>query len=180
MKKILLYLAGVLLLMNVTSCLGDTSVEDEFKSWREANDEWFAQQKANTGFYTQVTPPWDPNACVLMHWYNDRKATEDNLQPLYTSTVDVKYRGITKDGTPFDSSYLNTSPADSIFRCDLNGGVIEGWAVAVTQMHVGDSCRIVIPYTLGYGSYKMSSVVLPYTNLVFDVKLVDIYKYEAK
>ena len=49
MKKILLYIIGLLMTMSVTGCLGN-SVEDEYKSWREANDEWFAQQKANTAY----------------------------------------------------------------------------------------------------------------------------------
>ena len=31
-----------------------------------------------------------------------------------------------------------------------------------------------------YGAYKRSNVVLPYTALVFDMKLVDIYGYETK
>ena len=178
MKKILVYIATVALVMIVTSCLG-SSVSDEYKEWREANDDWFAQQKANTSYYTTVTAPWDANAQVLIHWFNDTMLTRNNLKPLYTSTVWVKYRGVTKDSEPFDSSYLKTSPADSIFECKLNSGVVEGWPVAITRMHVGDSCRIVIPYTLGYGSYKMSSVVLPYTNLVFDIKLVDIAGYET-
>lgn len=177
MRKLLLYVIVALAAVGVTSCLG-SSVEDKFKDWRESNDEWFSQQKANKSFYTTVTAPWDVNAQVLMHWYNDTMLTRDNLRPYYTSSVWVKYRGVTKDDEPFDSSYLRTSPADSIFPCTLNSGVIEGWAVAVTRMHVGDSCRVVIPYSLGYGSYMMSSVVLPYTNLVFDIKLVDIVGYE--
>ena len=177
MKKIFLYIALAASALIITSCLGK-SVEDEYKNWRESNDEWFNQQKANTGYYSTITAPWDNTAQVLMHWFNDRTLTKDNLQPLLTSTVDVKYRGMTKDATPFDSSYLRTSPADSIFRYQLNSGVIEGWSVALTHMRVGDSCRVVIPYTLGYGSTSMSSVILPYTNLVFDIKLQDIYGYE--
>lgn len=177
MKKILVYIAAVAVLLVVSSCLG-SSVSDEYKDWRVSNDEWFAQQKANTSYYTTVTAPWDANAQVLIHWFNDTMLTRTNLKPLYSSTVWVKYRGMTKDSEPFDSSYLRTSPADSIFACQLNSGVVEGWPVAITRMHVGDSCRVVIPYTLGYGTYKMSSVLLPYTNLVFDIKLVDIAGYE--
>lgn len=180
MKKILLYIIGLLMTMSVTGCLGN-SVEDEYKSWREANDEWFAQQKANTAYYTTVTAPWDKNAEVLIHWFNDPSLTSNNLRPMYTSTVDVKYRGMNKDAVPFDSSYLHTTPADSIFRVQLSSaGLVEGWPIAITRMHVGDSCRVVIPYRLAYGSTKMSDVVLPYTNLVFDIKLVGIHAYEIK
>ncbi|MBQ7691288.1 MAG: FKBP-type peptidyl-prolyl cis-trans isomerase [Muribaculaceae bacterium] len=179
MKQILYYIVAAVLGMVFTGCLGN-SVEDEYKSWREANDEWFAQQQGNTSYYTTVTAAWDPRAQVLMHWFNDTMSTRNNARPLFSSTVDVKYRGMTKDDTPFDSSYLRTSPADSIFRVQLStSSLVEGWPVAITRMHVGDSCRVVVPYTLGYGSYKMSDVVLPYTNMVFDIKLVDIYAYET-
>lgn len=177
-------LVGALAMM--TSCLGSTNVEDEYKEWREANDRWYTEQALLTDpatgmkYYKQVTAVWDPAATVLIHWFNDTTLNCGNLRPLYSSTVDVKYRGMTKDATPFDSSYLRTTPADSILRCQLNNGVIEGWALALTHMRVGDSCRVVIPYALGYGAYKRSNVVLPYTALVFDMKLVDIYGYETK
>ncbi|MBR6249256.1 MAG: FKBP-type peptidyl-prolyl cis-trans isomerase [Muribaculaceae bacterium] len=186
MKKLLYtcMLVGALAMM--TSCLGSTNVEDEYKEWREANDRWYTEQALLTDpatgmkYYKQVTAVWDPAATVLIHWFNDTTLNRGNLRPLYSSTVDVKYRGMTKDATPFDSSYLRTTPADSVLRCQLNNGVIEGWALALTHMRVGDSCRVVIPYALGYGAYKRSNVVLPYTALVFDMKLVDIYGYETK
>ena len=178
MKKLLLYVLCSITAIIATGCFDD-KVEDEYKDWREANDEWFAAQCANTAYYTTVTAPWDDNARVLIHWFNDTMATRTALRPLFSSTVDVKYRGMTKDATPFDSSYLNTSPADSLLRVQLNSGVIEGWAVALPRMHVGDSCRVVIPYSLAYGSTKRNSIVLPYTSLVFDIKLVSIYGYET-
>ncbi|MBR5728363.1 MAG: FKBP-type peptidyl-prolyl cis-trans isomerase, partial [Muribaculaceae bacterium] len=100
---------------------------------------------------------------------------------LYSSTVDLKYRGMLYDATPFDSSYLSTSPADSIVRLQVgNSGLIEGWSLGLMQMHVGDSCRIVIPYNLGYGSYEQGSVIKPFSMLVFDIKLQDIYAYEVR
>ena len=58
MKKILLYIALAAVAMGITSCLGKT-VEDQYKDWRESNDEWFSQQKANTAYYTTVTASWD-------------------------------------------------------------------------------------------------------------------------
>ena len=158
------------------SCLGH-SVYDEYKEWREKNDEWLVQQKAS-GQYTVVTASWDPSAQVLMRWHNDTMQTRNNLKPLITSTVDVKYYLKLYDGTPVDSSYYMTSPADSIYRSRINENV-EGWMIALTHMHVGDSCTVIIPYQQGYGSTNRSDVLVPYSNLIFDVKLVDIYKYKA-
>ncbi len=176
MKKILIFLAA-LATLSLTACLSN-SVEDKYKDWRNANTEWFEQQQANTGYYKTVTAPWDPNGRVLVHWYNDTMLTRDNLKPLYNSGINVKYRGMLYDATPFDSSYLSTSPADSVVQF-VNSSMIEGWSLGLMQMHVGDSCRIVIPYNMGYGSYERGSIK-PFSTLVFDIELQDIYAYEVK
>ncbi len=106
--------------------------------------------------------------------------TRNNLKPLITSTVDTKYLLRLYNGTRIDSSYTSSSAtlSDSIYRSVVNQNV-EGWMIAMTHMHVGDSCTVIIPYQQGYGSSKRSDDLLPYSNLVFDVKLVDIYKYKA-
>lgn len=166
---------------SLCSCINDKETDD-YADWRKANLEWYEQQKSVTDaagnkFYKVVTADWDPQATVLMHWFNDTNATRANIKPLYSSQVDVKYYGKLYDGTPFDSSYLSTSPADSLFRCRLNGDVIEGWGLAVTQMHIGDSVRVVIPYSLGYKNSSTGSIN-PYSMLVFDIKLVAVPKFE--
>lgn len=158
------------------SCLGK-NVYDEYKDWREKNDAWY-QQQSISGQYTTTIAPWDPSAQVLIHWHNDTMITRNNLKPLITSTVDVKYHLKRYDGEPVDSSYLNSSPADSIYRSIISSNV-EGWMIALTRMHVGDSCTVIVPYQQGYGSAKMSDLLLPFSNLIFDIKLVDIYKYKA-
>lgn len=179
MKKLLTIIALALLVATALSSCLKSSVEDEYKDWRKANEQWFDQQASNTSYYKTVVAPWDPNGKVLIHWYNDTMLTRDNLKPLYTSITDVKYRGMLYDNTPFDSSYLRTSPADSIFRMGVNT-VVEGWSLALMQMHVGDSCRVVLPYSMGYGSYQRGAVIKPFSTLVFDIKLQDIYAYEVK
>ncbi|MBO4802975.1 MAG: FKBP-type peptidyl-prolyl cis-trans isomerase [Muribaculaceae bacterium] len=167
---------AVVAITMLDSCLGK-NVYDEYKDWREKNDEWF-QRQASSGQYTQITASWDPSAKVLMRWHNDTMLTKDNLKPLISSTVDVKYRLRLYDDTAVDSSYNLTSPADSIYRAVISQNV-EGWMIALTHMHVGDSCTIIIPYQQGYGSSMRSEVLVPYSCLIFDMKLVDIYKYKA-
>ncbi|MBR5169597.1 MAG: FKBP-type peptidyl-prolyl cis-trans isomerase [Muribaculaceae bacterium] len=158
------------------SCLGKT-IEDEYKDWRENNDEWY-QRQMSSGQYTLLKAPWDPSATTLIRWHNDTMQTKGNLKPLITSTVDVKYKLSLFDGTPVDSSYIMSEPADSIYRSMVNTN-IEGWMIALTRMHVGDSCTIIVPYPQGYASRKMNDVLVPYSCLVFDMKLVDIFKYKA-
>ena len=167
---------AVTALAMLESCLGK-SIYDEYKDWRQTNDKWFEQQVAS-GQYTMLTASWDPSARTLIRWHNDTMLTQGNLKPLITSTVDVKYQLKLYNDTVVDSSYSSTSPADSVFRTALNS-VVEGWMIALTHMHVGDSCTIIIPYQQGYGSSKMSETLKPYSTLVFDIKLVDIYKYKT-
>ena len=184
MKKFPFILILVMALGSVfTSCFknDDEKIADDYAEWREANTAWYKEQAARTeggkNYYTTVVAPWDPNAQVLIHWFNDTTKTKNNLKPKFSSMVDVKYFLRLYDGTPIDSSYLSTSPADSLFRCRLNSGVIEGWAIAIPKMHVGDSCRVIVPYNVGYGTTS-SGEIKPFSTLQFDIKLVGIPKYE--
>lgn len=163
----------------VSSCLktDDEKIADDYAEWRAANTAWYQEQAARTEYYTTVVAPWDPNAQVLIHWFNDTSKTKNNLKPKFSSMVDVKYYLRLYDGTAVDSSYLSTSPADSLFRCRLSSGVIEGWAIAVPKMHIGDSCRVLVPYNVGYG-ISTAGDIKPFSTLQFDIKLVGIPKYE--
>ena len=169
---------AVVAITMLDSCLGK-NVYDEYKDWREKNEEWYTNQ-AISGQYSAFIAPWDPSAQVLMRWHNDTMLTRDNLKPLISSTVDVIYKLRLYDGTLVDSSYTSSSAtlSDSIYRSVVSSNV-EGWMIALTRMHVGDSCTVIVPYPQGYGSTKKSDKLLPYSNLIFDMKLVDIYKYKA-
>lgn len=184
MKKYPFILIAVMALgVMFSSCFKDEDdkTADEYAEWRESNTDWFEAQKIlvedGKNYYKTVTAPWDPNAQVLIHWFNDTTKTQGNLKPKFTSMVDVKYYLSLYDNTPIDSSYLSTSPADSLFRCRLNSGVIEGWAIAIPHMHIGDSCRVLIPYSVGYGT-TASGDIKPFSTLKFDIKLVGIPAYE--
>ncbi len=110
--------------------------------------------------YQTLTPAWNTSANVLIRYLNDRSKTVGNLSPMLNSTVDVKYIGRLYNDVPFDSSYLQTaSYGDSLFRTQPSS-VIQGWTIALLDMRVGDSARVVIPYNLGYGS-SGSGVIPP-------------------
>ena len=138
----------------LSSCFKDDAdkTADEYAEWRETNTDWFEAQKilVENGkyYYKTVTAPWDPSAQVLIHWFNDTTKTQGNLKPKF-----------------------------SLFRCRLSSGVIEGWAIAVPHMHIGDSCRVLIPYSVGYGT-TASGDIKPFSTLKFDIKLVGIPAYE--
>lgn len=166
----------------LASCTNDdyTDIYKEYAEWRTDNDNWLAEksvQRDTDGslYYETAIPSWNPNAYVLMHYFNDRNLTKDNLTPLFTSTVAVKYIGYLYNDTIFDSSY---NKPDSIYTT-TSADVIQGWAIALSQMHVGDSCEVIIPYEQAYFA-SSQGVIKPFSCLRFNMKLVDIPYYEIK
>ena len=188
MRKLPLFLIftiiGLVLAGTVVSCGDDDDGWGEYRDWIVDNNTWLEEKNAEinleTGekLYTKVIPSYNPDRYILMRWFNDRSTTAGNLVPKFTSTVDVKYIGYLYDGTAFDSSYLQTTYGDSIFRTDLSS-VIEGWQIALQMMHVGDSCEIIVPFAAGYSSTGSGSI-LPFSNLQFNIMLKDIAKYEIR
>ena len=182
MKKLLLAILALPLIATFFSCSDDEKTTwEEYKEWREDNEAWIAEQAAKEetpgkAYYKRIVPSWNTGVYILMHQFNDPEKTKNNLTPLSTSTVDVKYHGRLYTNEPFDSSYLRTSPADSVARFKVSQ-VVDGWKIALQYMHVGDSVEIIVPYNIGYNATGMG-IIKPYSNLVFGVKLVDINSYE--
>lgn len=175
MKKSLTCLLGLLLVPAFFSCLSDEEkLWNDYQDWREANDGWLEEQ-IQSGKYQKFVPEWNQDLNVRMRWLNDRSSTKDNLTPMYTSTVSVKYKGWLYDGTPFDSSYLET---DSLVTMSLTG-LIPGWVIAMEQMKVGDKVELLVPYESGYGSSSVGKI-LPYSVLRFEIELRDIPAYEVR
>lgn len=181
MKKILIYVLGACLATPLlTSCLGDDPKNEE-DPWKEQNDTWLISkelEKDTEGnpVYEKVTCSWDPNAFVLMQWHNDRSQTASKLSPMSTSTVDVRYEVRTIDGTEIDNSKSRVTPAPGVYRSQLNKNIM-GWIIGLGNMHIGDTCTILIPYTQAYGSIPYNGIKA-YSSLVFDVRLVDIPAWE--
>ena len=158
----------------------DDNTWESYTEWRDANNAFYEEQKflmtpEGTNYYTTITSPSNSSAQVLIKYLTDRSKTEGNLSPLSNSTVTVKYIGRLYNGEAFDSSYNQT---DSVLNFNLLS-VISGWTIALQDMRVGDSARVVIPSGQGYGASTTGSIP-PYSTLVFDVKLVDIPGYEIR
>lgn len=174
MKTKHLILAAIAL-VGLSACLSDEEKAwNNYRKWRDKNETWLNEQVAS-GQYTKFVPEWNPDLKVYMRWLNDRAQTQGNLTPLYTSTVAMKYKGWLYEGTPFDSSYLQT---DSIAVMQLNT-LISGMVVAMEQMHVGDRVEIIVPYQAAYGAASVGNVP-PYSVLRFDIDLRDIPNYETR
>ncbi len=177
------YIFFTLLLVAFAACSLETENNwNTYEDWRNDNQAWIdAKAKLldedGKPYYTKIQSAWDnsEDTYVLMRYLNDTTLTENNLKPLYTSTVDVKYIGRNYEDEAFDSSYLNTQPADSLMRIAVSS-VVQGWMIALQNMHVGDSCEVIIPYQQAYGANGMGDI-LPYSALKFNMRLVDIPGY---
>lgn len=170
----------VLLLLSIipvalTSCMdGEDSVWEQYKDWREYNQSWLTEQVVRTNpdgtpFYTRCVMPTDPLAVVYMHPIEE---AHSGLKPLYSSYTKVNYTltlpndSILDRGTDFVTQLSSTS-------------LITGWGLSIMQMEVGDSAQFVLPYNVGYGASGTVNLP-PYTNLQFNIRLVDIPGYEVR
>ena len=86
-------------------------------------------------------------------------------------TVRVHYVGWLPDGTRFDSSRARGEPLE--FPVGL-GVVIDGWDEGVVGMRAGETRRLVVPPSLGYGQEGVPGVVPPGATLVFEVELLGV------
>ena len=184
MKKLLLWSVVLLMLPALFAACEKKKEEEtknywvEYANWRNDNQAYFEAKYAEVDsvgnlVYQRVTPTWDAGSTILMRWYNDKELTQGELQPYSTSYVDVKYQGKTVKDVVFDDSYDMTANGDSIYRSKLSDN-IKGWVIALTNMHVGDHCEVIIPYNCGYGAAYTSEILLPYSVLVFDIELCGI------
>ena len=96
--------------------------------------------------------------------------TEGNAQsatPSVRSIVTAHYTGKTTNGKTFDSSRGGVPLACRL--CDL----IEGWIIAMQQMHIGDKWEVYIPAEMGYGKFSQPGIPGGST-LIFEIELLGI------
>lgn len=87
--------------------------------------------------------------------------------PDRNNVVTVHYTGRTINGRKFDSS-RGGAPLAMRLR-DL----IQGWVIALQQMHVGDKWEVYIPAEMGYGRFAQPGIPGGST-LVFEIELLGV------
>lgn len=170
------------MLVALSSCMGDNDVDYSYSEWRQKNIDYILNAEAATEngqkVYEKVVPVWDQASYALVKWHNPRRTSGSLLKPLFNSTIDVVYLLRNVEGDTIDSSYAQTTYGDSIYRCkpcDL----VTGFQIASTSMHVGDSVTAIMPYFCGYGE-NGSGAILPFSTLIFEIKLKQIVAYDSK
>lgn len=92
---------------------------------------------------------------------------QDSPIPQVRSIITAHYTGWTIDGKQFDSSRGGVPLA-----CRLSD-LIEGWIIAIQQMHIGDKWEIYIPAEMGYGKFSQPGIPGGST-LIFEIELIEI------
>lgn len=126
--------------------------------YARANKEWLAEKGKEEGV-TRLAK----GVCYKVL----QSGPEGGKQPTPSSVVSCHYLGRTIDGKCFDTS-LGGYPLAIRLR-DL----IEGWVIALQQMHVGDKWEIYIPSELGYGSLSQPGIPANST-LIFEIELLGV------
>ncbi|MBR6539408.1 MAG: FKBP-type peptidyl-prolyl cis-trans isomerase [Bacteroides sp.] len=124
----------------------------------KANREWLENKSKEAGVL-----PLPKGIFYKVVKQGDKKGA----QPTARSIVTAHYTGWTINGKKFDSSRGGVPLACRL--CDL----IEGWIIAMQQMHVGDKWEVYIPAEMGYGKFSQPGIPGGST-LIFEIELMGI------
>lgn len=94
----------------------------------------------------------------------------EGAQPQKGQTARIKFEASYLDGTPLGDSEQLGGQYDLVIG---EGKVLKGLEEGVSLMRVGEKARFVLPYTLAYGANPYGNIPA-YSNLVFDVELLDV------
>lgn len=87
------------------------------------------------------------------------------------SVVQVHYTGKLLNGLIFDSSYDRGKPLDFTLG---KGRVIKGWDEGIALMKEGGEATLIIPSNLAYGEKGSGEKIVPYSTLIFEVKVISV------
>lgn len=152
MKYTLLILVA---LITFSNCQDSVSYEEQLSIDSQKIDAYLAEkgltaQKTASGLYHIITV----------------EGTGPN--PVYTSTVKIKYKGYFLNGEVFDET-----PAGQFSEFGVSG-VVAGFGEAVTLLKKGGRGTFLLPSGLAYGT-RGSGSIDPNTPLIFDIDLLEFY-----
>ena len=121
------------------------------KEWLEAKSKEEGVKALSRGIYYKVL----------------KEVNQSSEQPNIRSIITAHYTGRTINGKKFDSSRGRAPLACRL--CDL----INGWIIALQQMHIGDKWELYIPAEMGYGRFSQPGIPGGST-LIFEIELLGI------
>ena len=134
------------------------------KEWLEAKAKEEGVKALPKGIYYKVLSEGRSSSARLLP---EGRKNLDSAKPTDRSIITAHYTGRTIDGKQFDSSRGGVPLACRL--CDL----IEGWIIAIQQMHIGDKWELYIPAEMGYGKFSQPGIPGGST-LIFEIELLGI------
>ena len=134
------------------------------KDWLEAKAKEEGVKALPKGIYYKVLSEGRSSSARLLP---EGRKNLDSPKPTVRSIITAHYTGKTIDGKQFDSSRGGVPLACRL--CDL----IEGWIIAIQQMHIGDKWELYIPAEMGYGKFSQPGIPGGST-LIFEIELLGL------
>ena len=101
----------------------------------------------------------------------------DAVKPAEGMKMTVHYRGTFRaDGKQFDASYDRGQPMDFNYKVNR---MIPGFEEGLGLIGKGGKAKLIIPYYQAYGKNGRPGAIPPYSDLVFDVEVLDLQAAEA-
>lgn len=85
--------------------------------------------------------------------------------------ITCHYTGLLEDGTKFDSSLDHGRPFQFVIGA---GRVIKGWDQGLMGMKEGGKRTLHVPAHLAYGERQIGKFILPNSNLIFHVEMLEV------
>lgn len=192
---LILFLSVVTMgLFGLSSCTEDTGEVDQYANWQERNDQFFATLEDSlvngTGTWKKIkcfsksadSIPGKNTDYIYVKVIPTGFETTDTVSALFNDSVRVSYQGRiistevvnSSDGEIFDGTVFGdyNVKTNATARFKVSGTVL-GFTTALLHMHRGDTWRVYIPYSLGYGTASQSAIPA-YSTLIFDMTLYAI------
>lgn len=101
----------------------------------------------------------------------------ESYKPESGSKMTIHYRGsFLSDGKQFDSSYDRGQPMEFTYKVNR---MIPGFEEGLGILGKGGKAKLIIPYFLAYGKDGRAGAIPPYSDLVFDVEVINLQPAEV-
>ncbi len=102
----------------------------------------------------------------------------EEMKPVTGSNMSVHYRGTFRaDGKQFDASYDRGQPMAFQYKTNR---MIPGFEEGLGMLGKGGKAKLIIPYFQAYGKNGRPGAIPPYSDLVFDIEVIDLQAPQAE
>lgn len=200
-KYLFFFMVTVLAL---SSCKEDDNTTQEFENWQTKNETAFADTLAyarkqiaagsedwkvllNWSLDNQTpisatsgTLTYKDVNYIVVHVLERGSGT---TSPMYTDSVRVSYSGRLLPSASYDNGYVFDKTYEGTYNKQTARlstmaipSLVDGFATALLNMHVGDRWMVYMPYQLAYGTSGSSTSIPGYSMLRFEIALDSYFR----